>query len=257
MQSHPSLSRTVVGIAGCALLLSATFTVAVAAQRADSTSRTPVFNIQLCAQQEGVTRAAMTKIRRVVANRVHKGFYLGKASIRPSGATCLNVGIPKHISWVLSLARSIASVGQFDLGYTSITKYYPAGTNVRYADEAITNANSNYPVFHVVIAPHGIRGSSLKVRRIKGFYYVALALTSHGSKVFCTFSHRHAKGYAPVVLDRQIISDPPLPSKAICGGSLLVGFANNVSINSDHGPRAMIADIKYGTLPFALHYQIT
>lgn len=256
MRSYISLSRTATSVAACALLLFATFTIAAAAPRAGSGARTPVFNIQLCAQQEGVTKSAMAQIRRVVANRVHKGFYIGKASIRPSGGTCLNVGIPKHISWVLSLARSISSMGQFDLGYTSVTKYYPSGTTVRYANQAITNANAKYPVFHVVIAPRGIRSSSLKVKRQKGFYYVYLSLTDHGKRVFCTFSHRHVKGYAAVVLDSQIISDPQLLAP-ICSGSIGVGFPSNVTINSDRGPRAMIADIKYGTLPFGLHYDVT
>jgi hypothetical protein len=210
----------------------------------------------LCAQQEGVSKAAMRQIRTVVKNRVHKGFFIGKASVRLSGSTCLNVGIPKHISWVLPLARSLASMGLFDLGYTEVSKYYSSGTNVRYANQAVTNVNAHYPVFHVVIAPRGIRSSLLSVKRYKGFYYVGISLTPHGKRVFCTFSHRHAKGYAAVVLDQQIISDPRLPGP-ICGGSLRVGFPSNVTINSNVGPRAMVADLKYGPLPFGLHYQVT
>ena len=240
-----------------ALFLSTTVSSASAAPGVGSAAHVPVFNIQLCAQEEGVTKTQMSQIRTVVADRVHKGFYIGKASIKPSGTTCLNVGIPKHITWIRDLAESLSSMGTFDLGYTSVTKYYPPGTSVRYANEPITNANASSAVFHVVLAPRGIRTSTSKIKRIKGYYYVNLSLTTHGARVFCTFTHRHAKGYAAVVLDHEIITDPPLPAKAICVGGLKLGFPSNVTINSKAGPRAMVADLKFGPLPLGLHYLIT
>ncbi|GEM_PF-6452032 len=209
-------------------------------------------SILLCSAQSA-TAADMAAARKVVASRVHHGFGFRKASVRLSSSSCIAIVLPHDIRWLRWLADDVSGIGRFGFGVRvpDAKKSLPAGSAVRYIHDAVTSANKNLPVVRVIVARPGIKRRTVRLERRGRYDYAAMDFNKNGSKRFCKFTSSNIKGFAPVVLDRRVVSDPQILT-AICGGSVLLGFPVARSLDHPLGPREVIADLHSGLLPIAL-----
>lgn len=208
--------------------------------------------IVLCAPA-GTNAGVMATTIHVVAKRVHKGFGFTNAKVTIRDRHCIEIVLAHRIAWLRWLAQNVSEEGSFGLGVAqpSAEKQLLPGTSVRYPHDPVTAANSNRPIVRVVIGRPSIKRWTVRIERRGKTTYVALDLTSLGSKHFCRFTSHDVKGFAPVVLDRQIVSDPEV-STSICGGTLLIGFPPGKSLDRPLGPRQVVAEVRSGLLTFPL-----
>lgn len=189
----------------------------------------------------------------VIRKRVHKGFGFRAARITASGSRCISIVLPHRIGWLRWLAQDISSRGLFGLGEAvpSPKQSLLPGAFVRYPHQHVNKYNSGLPVVRILVGRSGILRWTAKIKHLNGGVYVRVGLKQPAAKRICQFTSHNINAYAPIILDKRVVSDPKI-IKGICGHSLLFGFPRSNSLDRPLGPREVAADIRPGLLPVTL-----
>jgi preprotein translocase subunit SecD len=190
----------------------------------------------LCApDQIPVTDAEMNADLAVVQGRLVSGFGIADAQVARADGRCLDVDLPASGDQQ-SVITAISKTGALALA-DSDDQYLTPGTKVRLKCKQLgcaphtkvgkTNVHATPPVLQVVVPQQYVQQGSAQVGYDSdGNPTVTYNLVGDGADAWCNYTSSHIQGFAAIVVDNRILSDPQIEEGVCDSQTQITGLAS-------------------------------
>lgn len=222
-------------------------------------AQTSLAHFVLCAPVAiPVTDDQMNGDLAVVQARLNSGFGIADAQVTRSGGRCIDVDMPASDSQD-SIIGIISKTGYLALA-DSDSQYLKPGTKVKlrckqkdcapHARVGRTSIHAKPPILQIVVPQQDVQQGSAQVGTDEtGAPMVTYAIQGEGSDAWCAYTTSHIDGYAAIVVDNKILSDPQI-AEPVCGSNQtqITGLpdtfeAQKIATYLNYGPLAVALDL--------------